>query len=198
MNSQGRLPARLNEIVEVASHAGKQIKEAEVLSRPLALKRDGVNTTYCCDVRLNGFPSTDNPDSLILRNVPIALVADSDLTYAEVGAAVWLASVEKTGLWQIIGYSKRKPGSRGKVAVTLPALTSITGERSGSELLALSGMGAPDTGAVVVGVLVDETVTVRVLTLEELSDTAFGLGFGWTPLGAYGLFLGATLLEVRT
>lgn len=107
----------------------------------------------------------------VLRAVPIA-VGVRDVVYAEVGAAVTLRRHGGTGRLEIVGFAKRKPGRHVRIAVDL-------------------GSGA-------VGPPVDIGLTVRLLTLGELGDLAFGDGFGTIPLGAYAIFDGDVFVEWRT
>lgn len=173
----------LSYLTTAAIRDGIQTLEGEVLTRPALLKTDRVSLTYACDVRI----STDNPQGehwsegadpvldpryseRVLRTVPIAS-ANKDLIYADVGAAVTLAR-SATGRFEVVGFAKRKPGKRTRVAVDLSALTA----------------GAPE----------DVGIISRPLTLGELADPAFGAGFGTVPFGAYAIFRGATLIAVRS
>lgn len=103
----------------------------------------------------------------ILSSVPLAM-ANKELIYAEAGCAVTLAR-NSTGKLEVTGFSKRKPGRRVRVAVDVAALLS----------------GPP----------LDVTVTARPLTYEELGT--LGGGYGTVPYGAFGLFRGGSLVEVR-
>lgn len=169
--------------------------DGEVSSRPALFKTDGVNLTYAVDVRIPSEdptgsswhwelagdnttwvcvlgPPGDGPtpgQDQILYNVPIA-VGVRDVVYAEIGAAVTLRR-NGTGRFEVIGFSKRKPGSHIRIAVNLD-----------------TGSAAPAQ---------DVALRTRLLTLGELGSTAFGGGFGTLALGSYGVFRGTTLITVR-
>lgn len=107
----------------------------------------------------------------VLSAVPIAAGVGNHLNLAlDVGCAVELRRIaDSGGKFEITGFSKRKPGKRKRIAVDLA------------------------TGAA--GPLVDVGLSARVLTLGELKD--YGGGFGLVPFGAYAIFRGGELVEVR-
>lgn len=111
--------------------------------------------------------------SEIIRNVPIAS-GTGDVRYATIGnsggSAVRVAKNPTTGKLSIVGFSKTKPGIYHRYSLNLA------------------------TG--VNGAVENETITVRKLTYGELAT--YGGGFGVCPYGAYGIFRGGTLIEVRT
>lgn len=108
----------------------------------------------------------------VIKNVPISSAAGA-VQYAAIGSwggsAVRVARSPITGKMEIVGFSKRKPGFFHRYSVAL------------------------DTG--VTGAVENVTITSRRLTFGELADYAGG--FGSCPLGAYAIFRGSTLLEVR-
>lgn len=152
----------LNRMIRVAVQAGGLAVEAEILTRPSLIKTDGTNLTYACTVRVNGLDD-------LLRNVPIALAA-SDLEYADVGSAVTLRRDPDTGKFEVIGFSKKKPGRRVRIPVNIQTT--------------------------VLGSIQDLTISSRLLTFGEIGEAAFGNGFGQTPFGAIGIFRGDALTEV--
>jgi hypothetical protein len=95
-------------------------------------------------------------------------IANRDISYAQVGMPITLRKY-KSGRLEVIGFSKRKPGRRSQIAVDLASRTA----------------GTP----------VDLTLSVRMLTYGELGT--FG-GYGVVPYGAYGIFRGGELVELRT
>lgn len=169
--------------------------DAEVLTPPSLVYTDGTALTYACDVKIStedsrglrwwrptpGHEGDDPPEDdgealardpvlssgRVLYAVPIAS-ANHDLIYAEPGSAVKLAR-NASGRMEIVGFSKRKPGTRKRVAVNL--LT-----------LAIVAEG-------------DESLTSRRLTFGELAT--LGGGFGVAPFGAYGVWSGGELVAVR-
>lgn len=165
--------------------------EGEVMTRPMLHKTDGVNLTYACDVRVStddprGEPWKKDVDPVlgerdfgrVLHSVPIA-VGNRDLIYAEVGSAVTLAR-SSSGRFEVIGFSKRKPGTRKRVAVNLTPYDPASG----------SGGSYP------IGTPADVGMSSRLLTFGELAT--LGGGYGVAPYGAYGIFIGGNLVEVRT
>ena len=163
MNGDGATNLLMS-LVRAEVEAGVRTVEAEILTRPSLIKTDGDELTYACTVKITGH---DN----FLENVPIA-VAASALEYSDVGAAVTLRKDTETGKFEIVGFSKKKPGRRVLIAVDVEAQT--------------------------LGLVQDVSVTSRLLTLGELGDTLYGGGWGQTPLGATAIFRGETLIEVRT
>lgn len=108
----------------------------------------------------------------IIKNVPIAAGA-GDVRYAAIGSqggsAVRVAKNPATGKLSIVGFSKHKPGIYHRYSL--------------------------DTATGTLGSLEDRTITSRKLTFGELAT--LGGGFGICPWGAYGIFQGGTLIEVR-
>ncbi len=137
--------------------------EGEMITRPALIKSDGTNLTYAADVRIPGY---NDP----LRSVSIA-AGNRELIYADAGAAVTLAR-NAAGRLEVVGFAKRKPGTRTRVAVDLATL--------------------------VAGPQQDVGLRVYILTLGDLGDPKYGNGFGTVPLGAYAVFQGSTLLEVKS
>jgi hypothetical protein len=133
--------------------------DARVLTRPANTFSDGIGSTYCVDVTLG--------TGELLRNVPIAAGA-REISYAEAGNPCRLRR-SNDGRWEVIGFSKRAPGSYFRVLVDLADLT----------ITATQNLG----------------ISARPLTYLELST--LGPAFGSTPWGATGIFRGPTLLEIR-
>jgi hypothetical protein len=150
------------------SEIDRSIREIDgkVLTRPALLTTDGIGTVYAVDVDIGA--------SEILRSVPIAR-ANRDLFYADAGSPCRLRCTV-AGQWEVVGFSREKPGTYTRVAVTVPPFQ----------------LGpASDT---TFGAAEDISIDARPLTLGEL-DT-YG-GFGVVPLGAIGIFRGGTLQELR-
>lgn len=151
--------------------------DGRVLTRPALLVTDGAAIVYAVDVDI-GITDTTGYDQAqdllnakitgtVLRNVPIARGNDA-LIYAEVGAAVRLRR-SASGRYEVVGFSLQIPGKNIRIPVNLDDMTF--------------------------GPIEDRTLTSRAFTLEELAS--FGGGFGVVPFGAYGLFRGSTLIEIR-
>lgn len=133
--------------------------DGKTLTRPALLASDGSALTYCVDVDIGyEYP---------LRNVPLA-AGNRELVYAEVGAAVRLRR-SPSGRYEVVGFSKREPGTYTRIPVDVAAGT----------------FGTP----VAVG------LSSRLLGYGELAT--FG-GYGLVPYGAIAVFKGETLLEIRT
>lgn len=137
--------------------------DGETLTRPALLVTDGIGITYACDVRIDDY---DEP----LRNVPVA-ANNNALTYAEAGSAVRLRR-DATGRWQVVGFSKNKPGTWIQIEVDL-------------DTYALGGDGT----AVAVG------ISAKPFTYGQLAT--FGI-YGEIPYGAIGIFRGEELMEIRS
>lgn len=142
-----------------------------ILTRPELLYGDAVSLTYACDVDvgLTGIDvNTASQTTIPLRNVPIAQGAQ-DVRYADVGMAVTLQKTTN-GLYQIVGFAKTKTGTYHRVPVCLSR----------------NDVGTP----------INISLSARPFTLGELQS--YGGGFGVIPFGAYGIFQGGTLLEIRS
>jgi hypothetical protein len=167
------------------------VLQGTVVTRPYLQTGDGKNQIYVCDVnctpglvspgynqdqlQLLGIPGTKGftvNDTLttgtILRSVPVA-ANNGNLRYADVGNAVVLHRTAN-GQWQVTGFGTEMPGTRIRYAVNLNSGT--------------------------IGPVVDLSVSSRLLTLGELSTA--GPGFGYTPLGATGLFIAGVLQEISS
>lgn len=163
--------------------------QGNVVTRPYLQTGDGKNQIYACDVnvglgeispgynqehlQLLGIPGTyhyNANDSLtigtILRSVPVAS-NNGSLRYADVGNAVILERTS-SGQWQVTGFATEMPGTRIRYAISI---------KNGT-----------------IGAATDLSVSSRRLTLGELST--LGPGFGYTPFGATGMFIGSKLQEI--
>lgn len=162
--------------------AAKEI-DGKVLTRPALLVSDGTALIYAVDVDIG----QKHP----LKNVPIAR-ANRNLAYAEVGAAVRLRRSE-SGRYEVVGFSKEQPGTYIRVPVSIPFLPfGNAGVPTG-----IDPATEPSTtlgGGIVLGTPVDNTLTGRPLTYEELS--VYGV-YGMIPYGAIGIFKGGVLQEIR-
>lgn len=162
----------------VRAEIGQSVREIDgaILTRPLLLVTDGLALTYGVDVDV-GLKDidTNTGDEVVtpLRNVPIASNS-RDLIYADAGTAVRLRRSE-TGRWEVIGLSKRRPGSYTRVPVTIPQ----------------PGFGPLPYD---LGTSVEVGLVARPLAYEELAS--FG-GYGVVPYGATGIFRDGTLIELR-
>lgn len=94
-------------------------------------------------------------------------MANRELVYAEAGSAVELTR-SLSGRFEITGFSKRMPGRRTRIGVDIDIGSTSTD---------------PDT-----------TLNARPLTYGELAT--FG-GYGNVPYGAYGIFRGTELIDLR-
>ncbi len=190
----------LTYLTEASIRDNIQTMEGEVLTRPALLKTDGTALTWAADVKISTTDSRGvayytgpinarlpgggsmplnlppgltldpvlNPAARTLHNVPVA-PGNRSLAYADIGAAVTLTRT-RFGRFEITGFSKTKPGNRTRYPV--------------------------DISSAIVGPVQDLSITVRALTLGELSDPTYGAGFGYIPLGAYAKFIGTRLIEV--
>lgn len=92
--------------------------------------------------------------------------ANTDLIYADVGNPCRLRRTAN-GRWEVIGFSKEMPGTYTRFAVNLADLSF--------------------------GPVEDLTVSARPLTYDELASLG---GYGTTPYGAIGRFIGGVLQEI--
>lgn len=156
-------------------HSVKEIDGA-TLTRPTLLVTDGLALTYGVDVDV-GLKDidTNTGDEVVtpLRNVPIA-VGNKDLIYADAGSAVRLRR-SASGRWEVIGFSKRRPGTYIRIPVTIPS--------PGFEPV-------PYT----LGTVANVGLVARSLAYEELA--VYG-GYGVVPYGATGIFRDGVLIELR-
>ncbi len=166
----------LTYITEATIRDNVQTIEGEVVTRPALSRTDPTGQlTWAVDVRIStsgpaGVDPVVDGANRILRSVPIASSGTSSaLSYVDVGAAVTLTRT-RFGRFEITGFAKTKPGRRIRIPV--------------------------DCDANLAGATQDVSYVVRPLTLYELGNGGFG-AFGSTPLGAYGVYIGTTLLEVR-
>lgn len=151
--------------------------DGKTLTRPTLLVSD-VNAVmlYAVDVDVGQTrvdPYTGDEVSAILKNVVIAN-GDHSVLYADIGAAVRVRK-SSSGRWEVSGFSQRQPGTY----VRLPILIGEPGA------LPIEVTEYPAT---------DVSLSTRQLTYGELVD--FG-GYGLVPYGAYGVFRGDELLEIR-
>lgn len=162
----------------VRAEIDQSVREIDgaILTRPALLVTDGLALTYGVDVDV-GMKTIDSNtgDEVVtpLRNVPIA-ANSRDVIYSDAGTAVRLRRSE-SGRWEVVGLSKRRPGTYVRVPVTIPE----------------PGFGpiAYDLGEPLqVGLI------ARALTYDELAS--FG-GYGTVPYGATGIFRNGVLIELR-
>ncbi|SFM12844.1 hypothetical protein [Nitrosomonas communis] len=162
-------------------NAAKEL-DGKVLTRPALLVTDGLAMLYAVDVDIGQI----NP----LKNVPIAR-ANRNLLYAEVGAAVRLRRSE-SGRYEVVGFSQEQPGSFFRIPVTFPSFTFgnagiITGINPASTPSVFQ------SGGIVIGTPIDNSLVGRPLTYEEFSQLGI---YGLTPYGATGIFKGGVLQEI--
>ena len=104
-----------------------------------------------------------------LRNVQIAR-NNADLLYADVGAAV-VVERSASGNWQITGFSQERPGTY----IMYPV----------------------DLGTMLIGPVIDLSITTRLLTLAEMGETHPDIHpFGSLPFGASAIFEGGVLVSI--
>ena len=149
--------------------------DGKTLGRPALLVSDGLSTTYGVDVDIGQKmidPNTADELVVPLRNVPLA-AGNNEVIYADAGAAVRLRK-SSSGRWEVVGFSKRAPGSYTRVPVTIDV---------------------PGDGPIhySIGTPFGVGWSVRKLTFEELGTLA---DFGTLPWGAIGRFRGGELVEV--
>ena len=190
--------------------------DGQILTRPALMVADGTGLTWGADVDIGQkHIDPNNGDEVIapLRNVAIANGV-RELVYADAGSAVRLRR-SGSGRFEIVGFSKRRPGTYTRVSVTIPELCfpevdyySPPGSGPGVG----SGGSPPDTGGgggfggggggggsgeippIIIGPPTPIGLSSRRLTYAEL-DT-YG-GYGVVPYGAIGIFEGDTLVELR-
>lgn len=168
----------LTYLVDAKIDSSLQDFDAKTLTRPALLISDGLNKTFAVDLDVG----QTNP----MRNVPVASGAQ-DVLYAEVGSAVRVRK-SASGWYEVVGYSKRMPGTYFQVPVTIPKFDF-------APMVKYAGTPAPaTTGGVIVGTPVQKGITSRVLAYDELAT--FG-GYGIVPYGAIAIFVDGTLVEVR-
>lgn len=162
----------------VRAEIDQSVREIDgaILTRPALLVTDGLALTYGVDVDV-GMKTIDSNtgDEVVtpLRNVPIA-ANSRDVIYSDAGTAVRLRRSE-SGRWEVVGLSKRRPGTYVRVPVTIP--------EPGFGPIAYD-LGAP----------LQVGLTARALTYDELAS--FG-GYGTVPYGATGIFRNGVLIELR-
>jgi hypothetical protein len=149
--------------------------DGKTLGRPVLLTTDGVGLTYCVDVDIGQKVVDRNTDEEVvapLRNVPIAQ-GNNELLYADAGAAVRVRR-SSSGRYEVVGFSKRLPGTYTRVPVRIPA---------------------PGLGPVPYefGAATSVGLSARRLTYGELGTIG---SYGTTPYGAIGRFRGDVLIEV--
>lgn len=165
----------LTNLINAVQRDSKATLYGKTVTRPTLSVTDGTNTTYACDVDIGVVTPQGEDQSLnlyqtqingtILHNVPLAR-GNADLIYADVGAPVTLQR-DASGRYTISGFSKVMPGTNIRVAVNLEDFS--------------------------IGIIEDRTITVRPLTLAELSAHPY---FGATPFGAIATYQGSTLLGI--
>ncbi len=144
-------------------------RDGKTTSRPALLITDGVSLTYGVNVQLDDDANTE------LIGVPIAR-ANRDIFYgAEVGSPCRLRRTA-SGQWEVVGFSRSMPGTFVSIPVTVPNF--VLGPAS----------------ATVIGAAVDQTLSVRPVTLGDLATLG---GFGVVPLGVLAAYRGGTFQEYR-
>lgn len=161
----------------VVADSVKEI-DGKTLNRPSLLMSDGVVVTYAVDV--------DIGQKEPLRAVPIAH-GNMEIAYADVGAAVRLRRSD-SGRFEVVGFSKRLPGTYYAVPVQLPSFSFKPLVKYGQVVV------PTNEGGMVIGTPQQVGWTSRLVTFGEFPD--FG-GFGVVPLGAIaqyqdGVFVGLT------
>lgn len=167
----------LTYLTTAAVRDGATELDGKTLSRPALRVSDGVNLTYCVDVDIGekAFdPNTGDEITAPLRNVALASGVQ-ELVYADVGAAVRVRR-SVSGLWEVIGFSKRAPGTYTRVPVAL----------------ARPSIGMP---SYTVGTPVSIGLSARMLTYGELAT--YG-GYGNVAYGTQILLRGDTVIELRS
>lgn len=149
--------------------------DGETLGRPQLRVTDGANLTWGVDVDIGQTRLDDNGDEVAapLINVPIAS-GNQEILYADAGAAVRLRR-SRAGRLEVVGFSKRKPGTYTVVDVMLPTLSS-------------------EPFAFDVGPGVGIGMSARALSYGEIDAAG---GYGTVPYGAIGVFRGGVLEDVR-
>lgn len=161
--------------------------DGKTLTRPTLLISDGEHQTFGVDVDIaqkrigkrkntetNLYEEYPEGEVVPLRNVPIAS-GTHQLIYADIGSAVRLRRSE-SGFWEIVGFSKRAPGTYTVLRVTI-------------------GKPSCDPLEYTIGDPTSIGLSSRALTYEELST--YG-DYGTIPYGAIGVFRGGTLIEIRS
>jgi hypothetical protein len=153
--------------------------DAKTLTRPSLTLSDGLNKSYCVDLDIG----QKNP----LRNVPIAS-GSKDAYYADVGSAVRVRR-SASGWFEVIGLSKRMPGTFTEVPVTIPQF------RFGPQTV-YGGSPVPiSSGGVVVGTPVASGITSRILAYSELEPYG-SIPYGSVAFYRAGVFIGYDLSSV--
>jgi hypothetical protein len=146
--------------------------DGRTTTRPMLIVTDGASLSYGVNVTI---PGLHGRDAIELVGVPIAR-ANKEIFYgAEVGSPCRLRRTA-SGQWEVVGFSRSMPGTLHLVPVTVPPFS--LGPASGTTI----------------GPAEDRTLIVRPLTLGDLAQ--YG-GFGITPLGALGAFVGGVMRELR-
>lgn len=151
--------------------------DGKTLNRPRLRASDGTSFVWCVDIDIGQKkldPNTADEVVAPLRNVPIA-TGNQELLYADAGAAVRLRR-SGSGRWEVVGFSKRKPGTYRRIGVRIPfpGIEAVEYELEEEEEIGLEA---------------------RALTYGELAS--FG-GYGNVPYGAVALFQGDTLIEINS
>lgn len=178
------------------------------LSRPTLLMSDGINTGYVVEVNIGEFDPTGSINQYIdkekkkkdgtfestsltglpgqppedwqlddslpghvdttMHNVPLAR-NNRDLIYADIGAPVVLTRSDSKAMWEVTGFSIEQPGTHNMYPVNLEDM--------------------------IIGTVIDLTVSTKLLTLAEFGELPPG-GFGTLPLGASAIYKGGQLIKV--
>lgn len=165
-------------LIQAEIRDAKDEMDGKTLTRPTLSISDGQNMTFCVDV--------DIGQAAPLRNVPIAR-GNRELQYAEVGSAVRIRK-SVSGLPQVVGFSKRRPGIYVEIPVTMPKFDFAPQAVYNGPTPVIE----PATG-VVVGVPRQVGFTSRVLSYDEF--IAFG-GYGVVPYGAVAIYENGIFKEI--
>lgn len=168
----------LTYLMQAVVDGSKREIDGKTLTRPFLLIADAnTQLTYGVDVDIGlkqVDPNTAEEVVTPLRNVPIAS-GSHEIVYADAGTAVRLRRSD-SGRYEVVGFTKRMPGNYTRYGIQI---------------------AAPSADPIVW--VIDEPIAAglssRPLTFEELGT--IGPGFGITPFGAYGLFRGDVLVEIR-
>ena len=152
--------------------------DAKTLSRPSLTYSDGNQLVYCVDLDIG----QTNP----LRRVPIA-TNTREAFYAEVGSAVRVRR-STSGWFEVIGLSKRMPGTLVEIPVAIPRF----------KFAPMKVYGGPtpqaETGGVIVGTPASVGLNAVSIPYGELATMG---GYGVLPYGSIAIYSGDTLVSIN-
>lgn len=169
----------ITNLIQAKIDASESSFDAKILTRPTLALSDGTHNTYCVDL--------DVGQPVPLTNVPVATGA-RDVFYAGIGSAVKVQR-SASGWFEVVGLSKRMPGTYNRIAVTIPSFAF-----NPQTVYAGTPPDPGSSGGVIIGDPVPVGLSSRLLTFAELAT--FG-GFGTVPLGAIAIYQGTTFIGLR-